>query len=93
MRYGVPTSREPSDPNALYFRCMYHEFFYGPFQTEHELVEALRTLDKADPMWDYDCFAIFRGDPNSTDWVGGLPFVSDEERERIEAARLAVRPG
>lgn len=89
MRHGVPTSSKPDDPDGLYFRCMYHTFFYGPFKTEAELVEALRTLDKADPMWDYDPFCIHKGDPTSTDWVGGLPFVSDEDRKRIEAARQA----
>lgn len=89
MRHGVPTSREPADPAALYFRCMFHEFFYGPFADEAALVAALRTLDRVDPMWDYDCFAIHRGDPASKDWVTGLPFVTDVERERIEAARRA----
>ena len=92
MRNGVPTCREPADPEALYFRCMFHTFFYGPFQTEAELVEALRTLDRVDPMWDYDCFAIHKGDPTSRDWVNGLPFVSHEDRERIEAARRAPSP-
>ena len=87
MRHGVPTCLRPDDPNALYFRCMFHEFFYGPFKTEAELVAALRMLDQADPMWDYDCFAIYYGDPKATDWVSGLPFVSGEQRGRIEAER------
>ena len=89
MRHGVPTSSAPNDPAALYFRCMFHEFFYGPFKTEDELVAALKTLDAKDPMWDYDCFAIHRGDPDATDWVTGLPFVTPEERKRIEAKRRA----
>ena len=88
-RFGVPICSKPNDPESLYFRCMFHTFFFGPFKSEEELVRALQALDKADPMWDYDCFCIHRGDPNSTDWVSGLPFVSQEERARIEAARTA----
>ncbi len=89
MRHGIPTSIAPDNPDMLYFRCMFHTFFYGPFATEADVTEALRTLDRADPMWDYDCFAIHRGDPDSTNWASGLPFITNEERRRIEAARHA----
>jgi hypothetical protein len=66
LRHGVPTTTEALDPHALYVRCMFHPFFYGPFPDEDALVAALRTLDKEDPMWDYDCFCIHRGDPACT---------------------------
>lgn len=66
---------------------MFHEFFYGPFADEAAVVAALKTLDKADPMWDYDCFAIHYGDPDTTDYVDGFRFVGREMRARIEAAR------
>lgn len=65
---------------------MYHTFFYGPFADEAAVIDAIRALDLADPFWDYDCFAISRGDPNCTDY-SKLPYVTQEERERIEAAR------
>jgi hypothetical protein len=66
---------------------MFHTFFYGPFADEAAVGAALRILDKADPMWDYDAFCIHYGDPKSDNWVTGLPFVSHEQRERIEAMR------
>lgn len=66
---------------------MYHTFFYGPFPNEAAVVAALQTLDKADPMWDYDCFAIHYGDPDTKDYVHGFRFVTHEQRERIEQAR------
>lgn len=85
MRNGVQTCSKPIEPTSLYMRCMYHEFFYGPFKTEYECANAIATLDKEDPYWDYDCFCIHYGaNPLPKDFVLGFTFVTDEERKRIE---------
>lgn len=88
-RFEIPTAQAPDDPKGLYVRVTYDGFFYGPFKNEGELVAALRTLDKVDPQWDEYGFHIHRGDPTSDDWVNKLPFVTVDDRERIEAARRA----
>ncbi len=89
-RYGVPTVSSPSDPKALYVRCMYHTFWWGPFAGEAEVADALKKLDTAEPMWDYDCFAIHYGVANLKDAVNDPVYVSHAARERIEELR---RPG
>ena len=88
MRSGVPTCAHPVDPQALYVRCMFHSFFYGPFADDAAVIAALRTLDDADPYWDYDSFAIHYGaDPLPADYVGGFRFVTPEQRAAIEKGR------
>ena len=88
MKFGIQTCENPTDPEQLYVRCMFHTFFYGPFKDEEAVVQALKTLDKADEYWDYDCFCIVYGaNPLPKDYVGGFPFVDHEMRERIEKAR------
>lgn len=69
---------------------MYHEFFYGPFADEAAIVAALKTLDQADPYWDYDCFAIHYGNPNARDYGKDLRYVSTDQRQKIETARKAT---
>lgn len=87
-RYGIPVCNEPRDPESLYMRNMYHEFFWGPFQTERDLTDAIKHLDEVEPYWDYDPFCIIYGaDPLPKDYVGGFPFVDDVMRDRIFAAR------
>ena len=84
----IPTTKEPTESDKFYFRLMYHEFFFGPFDTEDDVSQALVKLDAWDPMWDYDCFCIMHGEsPLPKDFVFGFPFVSDEVRHRIEKQR------
>lgn len=94
MRHGVATCVEPKEATSLYIRCMYHEFFYGPFRSEDACSEAIASLDKADPYWDYDCFCIHYGaEPLPKDFAYGFPFVDEEMRRSIEAkARPKGKP-
>lgn len=87
MRHNIPTCSKPKDPNALYMRNMYKEFFWGPFNDEKAVIDAIKILDTADPHWDYEPFCIIYGaDPLPDDFVFGFPFVSKDMKERILAA-------
>lgn len=90
MRNGVQTTRDANDPGALYIYCMYHEFWYGPFADESAVVAALRQLDEAEPMWDYDCFSIHYGVANMKDAMRDPVYVTRTVRDRILVARRAV---
>jgi len=85
----IPTVKNPVCPDKFYFRLMYHEFFFGPFNTKDDVSKALADLDTWNEMWDYDSFCIIRGmSPLPDDFVFGFPFVSDEERKEIEIRRV-----
>ena len=74
-RPKIPTVKDPTDPEKLYFRLMYHEFFFGPFDSKDAVSKALAELDAWDEMWDYDCFCIIRGlSQLPEDYVFGFPF-------------------
>lgn len=88
MRHGVPTCREPIDPNAFYMRILYRDFFFGPFQNEQEVTNAINVLDAADPYWDYDCFCIIKGSDPLPETYKDLSFVSDEIRRKILSGRV-----
>jgi len=84
----IPTVKYPTKSDNLYFRLMYHEFFFGPFDSKEDVSKALAELDAWDEMWDYDGFFIIRGlSPLPDDYVAGFTFVSAEERKEIEAGR------
>jgi hypothetical protein len=69
-------------------RNLYHEFFWGPFTDEADLVKAVLTLDQADPYWDYDPFCIIHGaNPLPGDFVFGFPSVDDAFKRRVHEAR------
>lgn len=88
MRHGIPTCVDPDKPECLYMRNLFHEWFWGPFKDEKELVDALNVLDKADPYWDYDPFCIIYGmNRLPKDYVFGFKCAPDEMKERIYAAR------
>lgn len=87
MTMAVPKCRDAKDANSLYFRCMFHEFFYGPFADEAAVSGAIAELDAAHPMWDYDCFAIHYGNPDAKDYVNDFKFIPHEMREHIEMRR------
>jgi hypothetical protein len=73
MKHGIPTTTEPNRPECLYMRNMFHEFFWGPFETEDELEAAVAKLDVADPYWDYEAFCIIHGaNPLPKDFVFGF---------------------
>jgi hypothetical protein len=87
-KHGVPTCKDPTDPTKIYMRNMYHEFFWGPFDDESAVIEALKTLDVADSYWDYDPFCMIYGaDPLPKDYVFGFESVPKETRVRIETQR------
>lgn len=88
MKHGIQTTSVPNQPQCLYMRNPYHEFFWGPFADEGELIKAVIALDKADPYWDYDPFCIIYGaDPLPTDFVFGFRFADSALKERVYAAR------
>ena len=87
-RPKIPTVKDPTESDKLYFRLMFHEFFFGPFDSKKDVSMALAELDAWDEMWDYDGFCIIRGlSPLPKDYVFGFPFVSKEERNEIEIGR------
>lgn len=86
MRYGIPTCSEPKDPKSIYMRNAFHEFFWGPFKNEQEITAAVKSLNKADPYWDYDPVCIIYGaDPLPKNFVLGFPFVDGAMKSRILA--------
>ena len=88
MKHGIPTTTKPHLPDKLYMRCMFHEFFFGPFDDEQAVAAACRQLDKADSFWDYDSFCVHYGaNPLPDDFVRGFKFVDPEVRARIEVER------
>lgn len=88
MRNGLPTCRHPEDPTKYYFRVMYREWFFGPFDSPIAVGEAMKKLDDEDFMWDYDCVATLRGaNPLPSDYVGGFPVLTDSERAKVREAR------
>lgn len=88
MRYGIPQCSKPIDPKSIYMRNLYREWFWGPFKDEQEVIDAIDTLDKVDPYWDYDPFCLIYGaDPLPKDFVKGFTFLDDAARERISNSR------
>ena len=60
----------------------------GAIQKQAVIV-AINTLDKVDPMWDYDPFCIIYGrDPLPKDFVGGFQDIEKDMKDRIFAARI-----
>lgn len=81
---GIRKVIHPTDPQSLYIHVMFRTFFLGQFADEQAVANAITTLDKVDPYWDYDCFTIHYGaNPLPDDYVGGFRYVGDEARTRI----------
>ena len=76
-KLGEPTVRWPTDPNAYYIRCMYHEFFWGPYASLEEVTEATKRLFMRDPYWNYDPPCVYRGDltPEGQRSLGKLAYI------------------
>jgi hypothetical protein len=93
MRHNIPTTPSPDQPSKLYMRCMYHTFFYGPFDDEEAVIRAIVTLGRADPYWDDDGRAILWGsNPLPKDMAFGHRFVGEDMLDRIlNAARAEKR--
>ena len=87
MKLDIPTTRDANDPEALYFRLLYHEFWFGPFSNIVEVANALKKLDAHDPFWDYDGFGIHYGVVNMKDAVRDPIYVTSEVRDKIETLR------
>jgi len=58
----MKTTTEAINPDKMYLRLMYHEFFWE-FDTVKEIKTFVKYMDEKDAMWDYDCFGIHKGDP------------------------------
>ena len=92
MKHGIQTTGTPDNPDCLYMRNLYHEFFWGPFADEAELTTAVLALDKADPYWDYYPFCITYGaNPLPDDFVLGFRFADAALKERVSAARKTAK--
>lgn len=50
-----------NDSNKMYLRLLYHTFFWE-FDTIDEIKQFVKEMDEKDPMWDYDCYTIHKGD-------------------------------
>ena len=88
MKNGNPTCIDPVNPECFYMRNLFHEYFWGPFETEQAVIDAIDRNDTADPYWDYNPFCIIKGlYPLPKDYVYGFPFVDDAIKARILAAR------
>ena len=86
--YGIPTTTTPDDPKMIYMRNMYHEFFWGGFKNEQEVIDAIKKLDKIDPYWDYDPFCLVYGkSPLPDDFVFGFPDIPDDMKNKIKSQR------
>lgn len=94
MKYGVPTTSTPTDPNAIYMRIAYATFFFGPFLNEQDVVSAMNAMDEANPYWDYDGAIMLYGlNPLPKDMAFGFPSVPREIEDRIQSKReIAVNP-
>jgi len=76
MKNGIPTTREPNNPDAFYIQMLYHEWFYGPFASLQEKDAAVAELNKVDPYWDYDGTRTIKGaNPLPDDFVNGFTTV------------------
>ena len=75
-------------------RNLYHTFFWGPFDTLEDLTQAVILLDEVSPGWDYNPFCVVRGsNPLPRDYVGGLDFISKNERTALEKTRKDAKDG
>jgi len=84
----LPTTYRPTDPNALYMRLGFRQWFWGPFQNENDLIAAILLMDENEPYWDYDSFTVAYGaDPLPEDFVHGFPTPRKSLLERIKNAR------
>jgi hypothetical protein len=58
----MKTTTKAIHKDKMYLRLLYHEFFWE-FDTIEEIKAFVRKMDEEEPMWDYDCFTIHKGDP------------------------------
>ena len=85
------TTTEAIDPKKYYLRILYCEWFYE-FNSIDEIKEFVVYMDKEEPMWDYDCYGVHKGDPRwRTDKDFGcfdFKFISKKQRKEIEDCRV-----
>jgi hypothetical protein len=62
MRLGEPTVSWPTDPAKFYIHCIFHEFFWGPYDSLESVREAMTRMTAIDNYWDYDPAAVVKGD-------------------------------
>lgn len=62
MRVGEPTVSWPTDPAKYYIHCMFHEFFWGPYNSPDEVRAAAKRMTARDEYWNYDPATVVRGD-------------------------------
>jgi hypothetical protein len=51
-REMIPKTRSISD-DYYYMRLMFHEWYYGPFKSKEDLIDAIKWLYLNDPLWNY----------------------------------------
>jgi hypothetical protein len=78
MRDRFPTCEWPDDPSKFYGHLMYHEWFFGPFDTLRELADLDAARRQDDPSWGHDPFTVYRGGGPSRE--GGLGALIPVER-------------
>ena len=92
MKWPVKTCRHPDQPDKFYFRIMFREFFFGPFDSEEDVIAATITLDRFDEWWDYDAVTYIKGkNPLPEDYVFGFPPMSWDFRDRMKEARQKAK--
>lgn len=88
MKHQIPKCKHPDNPSKLYMQNMFCNWFWGPFDSEEHITEAINILDESDPYWCYDPFCILYGaDPLPSDYTYGLQPIPLTMRERIENNR------
>ena len=83
----IPIAQAPDNPEAIYIHILYTTFFIGPFFSMDEMIATVKELDRRDSTWDYDCFAVFNGNPNPNTPIHKLESVDNETRAALEQAR------
>lgn len=78
MMLGEPTVLWPSNPEKFYIYVLFHEFFYGPYDSLEAVDQAKARLTAMDEYWNYDCEATVRGDitPPKERRIERLTYVS-----------------
>jgi hypothetical protein len=78
MTLGEPTVSWPTDPEKFYIYCMYHEFFWGPYDSLDAVNAARKRMTAIDDYWNYDPDAVVKGDssPEETRRIENLVYIN-----------------
>lgn len=69
MKYdeGVSISKNADATGKYYLYLGYRDFYYGPFETEEQIIETAIEFDRKDIYWRYDGFQVVEGCENSNE--------------------------